>query len=193
MTVPVVVLCTGNAARSVMAGVALARQLPTLEVITAGTHVIEGQPLSVRTRAGLAAIGLAPPVPVHRSKQARADDLDGAALVVCLAPEHVAWVRRTHPGVADRTGTLRRLVRDLPGVGGSLPERIAALGLAGARLEPWEEVEDPAGGDIPEFEDCAREIAELVVLLAAELADHAPPGSPGGQPESLDVLVDELD
>jgi protein-tyrosine-phosphatase len=167
----VVVLCTGNAARSVMAGVSLAQHVPALSITTAGTHVIEGQPLSHRTRAGLTAIGMPVPQPVHRTRQARAEELDGASLVVCLAPEHVSWVRRTHPGVSDRTGTLRRLARDLPTVEGRLAERIAALELADVTLEAWEEVEDPAGGDIVDFEACAREIAELVLLLAAELAD----------------------
>jgi protein-tyrosine-phosphatase len=190
VSVPVVVLCTGNAARSVMAGVSLAQRLPTLDVFTAGTHVIEGQPLSVRTRAGLTAIGM--PTPVHRTRQARAEELEAAALVVCLAPEHVAWVRRAHPTAAARTGTLHRLVRYLPTVTGPLPERVAALGLAEVELEPWEEVVDPAGGDIPDFEACAREIADLVVLLAAELAEHAPVAATA-EPEHLDLVVDELD
>ena len=50
---PVVLLCTGNAARSVMAGAALAAHLPDWHVTTAGTLVVEGQPMSWRTRAAL--------------------------------------------------------------------------------------------------------------------------------------------
>ena len=38
----VVSLCTGNAARSVMAGVLLEEHVPGLIVTTYGTHVIEG-------------------------------------------------------------------------------------------------------------------------------------------------------
>ena len=49
----VVFLCTGNAARSVMAGAALAALLPDRPVATAGTLVVEGQPMSWRTRAAL--------------------------------------------------------------------------------------------------------------------------------------------
>ena len=56
---PLVFLCTGNAARSVMGGAALAAHLPDWHVSTAGTLVVEGQPMSWRTKAALDAVGLA--------------------------------------------------------------------------------------------------------------------------------------
>ena len=54
------VLCTGNAARSVMAGFMLehlrdGRAGDPLHIVTAGTHTIDGQPMGMRTRAALVA------------------------------------------------------------------------------------------------------------------------------------------
>lgn len=160
-------LCTGNAARSVMAGAALSAHLPDWHVTTAGTLVVEGQPMSVRTRAALEQVGLE--APQHRSRQASADNLRHAALVIAMAPEHVRWVRRTYPEVAPRTATLRRLVRDLPSGPAPLHERVTGLALHEVELGDWEEVVDPGGGDNATYAACAIEVTELVAQLAERL------------------------
>jgi protein-tyrosine-phosphatase len=156
----VVTLCTGNAARSVMAGAVLREHVPGLHVTTSGTHVIEGMPMSWRTRDAITSLGLE--VPNHRSRQATETELDNADLVIALAREHVAWMRRVHPPAAPRTATLQRLARDLPEDGSPLFERLARMRLHEVALEPWEDVSDPAGGDIEVFLACAREIADLL-------------------------------
>jgi protein-tyrosine-phosphatase len=164
-----------------MAGAILAAHVPDsevedLEITTAGTHVIEGMPMSWRTRAALEGLELG--APTHRSTQLRRDHVGAADLIVGLAGEHVAYVRRVHPEAAARTGTLRRLARDLPASAGTFDERLASLNLADVALEQWEDVEDPAGGDLPEFEACAREIHDLLALLAPTLG--APPTAARG-------------
>ena len=107
-----VTLCTGNAARSVMAGAILAEHVPALVVETRGTHVVEGMPMSWRTRDAIVAVGAR--VDGHRSRQLATADLTGADVVLAMAGEHVEYVRRRHPDAAARTGTLKRLAAICP-------------------------------------------------------------------------------
>lgn len=163
----VVFVCTGNAARSVMAGAMLAAHGREVRITTAGTHVIEGQPMSRRTRDAMQELGV--DTDGHRSRQLSERDIEDADLVVAMASEHVLYVRRRHPAAAGRTGTLRRLCRDLPHGPAPLDKRVGALGLAEVELEPWEDVEDPAGGDEAVFSACARQLMDLVADLAPRL------------------------
>jgi protein-tyrosine-phosphatase len=151
-----------------MAAVMLRARAPHLDIGGAGTFVIEGQPMSVRTRTALARHGLADRD--HRSRQLYPVDAKRADAVVALAPEHVEWVRRTVPDAAGHTVTLHRLVRDLPATpAGPLRARLVALDLARVELEPWEEVVDPAGGEQPDFDACATTIDALVAALVPHL------------------------
>jgi protein-tyrosine-phosphatase len=172
MTLHVAFLCTGNAARSVMAGALLSWRDADVTVTTAGTHVLEGQPMSWRTRSALETVGITGFH--HRSRQLRAGDADAADLVVGLAGEHVGWVRRELPAAAAKTATLRRLVRDLPLTTGPLQVRLAALRLADVDLEPWEDVEDPAGQEVDTYHAVAADIASLVERLHALLRHEGP-------------------
>ncbi len=136
---------------------------PDWQVTSAGTHCIEGQPVSWRTQESLAALGFS--ARAHRSRQLRDADLVAADLVVGLAPEHVAYVRRFHPEAAAKSATLKRLTRDMAGGLSGL----SSLGLAEVELGGWEEVEDPAGGDIEIFHSCAAEVLDLTTQLVGRL------------------------
>jgi protein-tyrosine-phosphatase len=162
----IVFVCTGNAARSVMAGAVLSH-MGWAKVVTAGTMVIEGLPMSWRTKHALDELGVS--APAHRSRQLSDRDARDSDLIVCFETFHIEYVRRTHPEAAHKTATIRRLVRDLPGTTGSLTERVASLGLAEVELEEWENVEDPAGGEVDVVVACAKEVAALVDELAALL------------------------
>jgi protein-tyrosine-phosphatase len=157
-----------------MAGAFLEDRAPGVRVTTAGTHVVEGMPMSWRTRDAIAEFGAERTM--HRSHQLTDADVAAADVVVGLAAEHVAYMRRTHPEAAAKTVTLRRLVRDLSAApGGSFAERIASLGLADVELDPTEDVADPAGGDLPIFRACAHEIHDLIDVLVPELGDETAP------------------
>jgi protein-tyrosine-phosphatase len=160
-----VMLCTGNAARSVMAGVMLASA--PVRIVTAGTHVVEGQPIGRRTNEALASVGVRSTG--HRSHQLTESDVRSADLIVAMAGEHVAYIRRVHPEAAPKTASIKRLCRDLPAGPLPLPERVSALGLEAVDIESWEDVEDPAGGDDEAYRSCAKELADLCAELRPRL------------------------
>ncbi len=169
------VLCTGNAARSVMAGFMLdhlkAGRPADLHVVTAGTHSVDGQPMSMRTRAALRSIPELSDAALggHRSRQVHEDDLDRAELVVVMESDHVRFIRRNFPRAAGRTATIRRLSRDLPPGPPPLDRRVAALELGGAPLRAEDDVIDPAGGDENAYVTCAAELWALCQRLIESL------------------------
>jgi len=167
----IVFLCTGNAARSVIAA-AMMRELlgPDSDYLIAsgGTHVLPGQPMSVRTRRALERHGIADPW--HRSHQLEEPDVERSSLIVAMEPMHIHWMQRTHPQGIHKTGSLARVSRGLPAYAGAastsprdaLDARVESLSLADHQMEEWEEVIDPASGEQPEFDACADLIHRLI-------------------------------
>ncbi len=170
------VLCTGNAARSVMAGFMLERLKegrpgPELHIVTAGTHTINGQPMGMRTRAALSGIeGMAgADFTRHRSRQVLEADMARAELVVVMEADHVRFVRRQFPQAASRTATIKRLCTQLPPPPPALAPRLQALALAEVELADDEDVLDPAGQDADVYAACAAELWALCRVLVTVL------------------------
>jgi protein-tyrosine-phosphatase len=167
VTPHVLFLCTGNAARSVMAGAMLEARGMAVRVTTAGTHVVEHQPISVRTREALRAVGLA--APAHRSRQLTDAAVAEADLVVAMAAEHVGYVRRRHGAGAGRTATLPYLASRLAPGAEPLARRVGDLDLTLVDPAIQGDIADPAGGDTEEYLACALELEALVAELASRL------------------------
>ena len=166
------VLCTGNAARSVMAGYMLdalrdGRPGEPLHVVTAGTHTIDGQPMGLRTRTALTRLPEleAADFRRHRSRQVHGVDLVRAELVVVMEADHVRFVRRRFPDAAAETGTIRYLSRHLAPSPPALDHRVAELGLQAVELDDGEDVLDPAGQEADAYAACVDELWALCRTL----------------------------
>jgi protein-tyrosine-phosphatase len=166
------VLCTGNAARSVMAGFmfdALRAGHPgdALHVVTAGTHTIDGQPMGLRTRTALSRLPELADADFrkHRSRQVHGVDLVHAQLVVVMAADHVRFVRRQFPDAAAKTATIRHLCQALPPPPPGLDARVDALDLRSVELVDSEDVLDPAGHEADVYAACVDELWGLCRTL----------------------------
>ncbi len=170
------VLCTGNAARSVMAGFMLehlrdGRPGPPLRIITAGTHTIDGQPMGMRTRAALSRIPELADTDFrrHRSRQVHGVDLVHADLVVVMEADHVRFVRRQFPDAAAKTATIRWLCDHLGPPPPALGERVVALGLGEVGVSDDDDVLDPAGEEADVYAACVDELWGLCRTLVTLL------------------------
>lgn len=154
-------VCTGNATRSVIGAALARRDRPEWVIDSAGTWAIPGLPSSRRTLAALDSVGVS--APGHRSTTLTLDHLDDVDLVIAFERDHVRFIRHMAPQVADRTATLPRLLLDdWPGAD-----------LAAESPLDWDEVDDPAGGDVDDFIRCARVIDSQVALLLSKLGARA--------------------
>ncbi len=168
------VLCTGNAARSVMAGYMLEclndqRPGPPLRIVTAGTHTVDGQPMSLRTRTALSRLPELAETDFrrHRSKQVYGVDLVHADLVVTMEADHVRFVRRRFPDAAAKTATIRHLCQALTPPPPELPARVKELELADVEVADADDVMDPAGQEADVYAACVDELWALCRQLVA--------------------------
>ncbi len=176
-------LCTGNAARSVMAAAMMRALLGSdspFIVWSGGTHVLPGQPMSVRTRRALERHGLKDPW--HRSHQMTEADVERASLIVAMEPMHVAWMQRTYQQGVVITGSLPRLAKNFPRVSAAVSKnsvgresfdaRVASMDLGAGQPDvwaEWEEIIDPASGEQADFDECSDAIDVLIRELHAAI------------------------
>lgn len=182
----VLVVCTANRCRSVMAAALLARRLAaagvTATVRSAGS-LGQGRPTPPEVISAMAGCGF--DLSRHRSRLMTASDLGATDLVLAMAREHVRHAVVTDPAVWPRAFTLKELLRRGRQTGPRMPgepltewlarvhagrERAALLGDS-----PDDDVADPIGGPLQAYQATAalldqltRDLAELCWGLARE-------------------------
>jgi protein-tyrosine-phosphatase len=175
----VIVLCTANRCRSVMAAALLAQRLGAvrtpLVLRSAGVAGLGGEPSAAEVASVLARYGL--DVSGHRSQAVAAADLDSAALILGMAREHVRHAAVTAPGSWPRSFTLKEIVRRAGETGPRAPGEPLAGWLARLHAgrdryallgdDPRDDVADPMGGPPAAYAATAAELDHLVGRLAA--------------------------
>lgn len=174
-TARVLAVCTGNICRSPAIERLLAARLPGVDVTSAGTCAVVGQPMSARMARLVESTGAS--ADGFTARQLTPGILAGQDLVVVASREHRAAVVRLAPGLVRRTFTLLELARLLTVAAppaGDITERVRALPALAAsarrRVEPGvDDVVDPIGQSDVVYRRSFEQIAPAVDVLVGAL------------------------
>ncbi|MDZ7674997.1 MAG: hypothetical protein U5K30_08020 [Acidimicrobiales bacterium] len=178
--IEVLVVCTGNICRSPMAAGLLRHRL-SQRGIDAHIHsaglVTQDRPASEPGIDAMARRDI--DIRTHRSRRLLADMVETADLVIGMERNHVREAAVLAPDGLARTFTLPELARRCQAAGArgaeeSLPDYLGRIA-AGRRPtdllgdDPADEVDDPYGRSVRDYERTAVEIEGLVDLVVAHL------------------------
>ena len=175
----ILLLCSANVCRSVMAQAMLSRRLAgpgarPVDVASAGL-LDGGRPPPPEVLRVMAARGI--DVAAHRSRRVTPDDLASADLILGLAREHVRHAAVMVPGSWPRAFTLHELLRRGLQVGPRPPGEPLRTWLARAAADrnrrdllgggSADDVPDPHGGPLARYQATATLLDTLTQDLAA--------------------------
>lgn len=174
----ILVLCTANVCRSVMAEALLSAQLAgrgAPAVVSSAGMLAEGQPPPAEVLAVMAARGC--DVIGHRSRLVAPEGLARADLVLGMAREHVRHATVLLPDIWPRAFTLRELVSRGHAAGARVPgeqvgEWLVRVARGRSRRDllgsgTAHDVADPVGGPLRGYEVTADLLDRLTSDLAA--------------------------
>ena len=174
----ILVLCTANVCRSVMAQALLSARLaerPARVSVASAGLLAGGQPPPAEVVTVMAARGI--DISGHVSRRVTAVDLAAADLVLCMAREHARHASVLLPECWPRTFTLSELLRRRQQAGARAPgeelgDWLARAGRDRSRNDllgggPVDDVPDPYGGPLAGYQATARLLDRLTHDLVA--------------------------
>ena len=180
----VLFVCTGNICRSPTAEALARRELERhpgvpIQVSSAGSHALEGNPAASRSMLAAATRGAS--LERHFARELTRRRVRAADLVLCMAAEHRPFVLSYDRAAAGRTFLLATFAR----VAGqwdwlaTSPAELVALAAEHAREQDGDDVVDPLGHPPEAYAACAERLDGLVTPVIAALAKAMPVGTGG--------------
>ena len=181
----VLFVCTGNICRSPTAEALARRELQRypgvpIQVSSAGSHALEGNPAA--SRSMLAAATRGANLERHFARELTRRRVRAADLILCMAAEHRPFVLSYDRGAADRTfllATFARAASQWDWLATS-PAELVALAAEHGREQEGDDIDDPLGHPAEAYAACAERLDGLVVPVIAALVKSMPVGAGGG-------------
>ena len=180
----VLFVCTGNICRSPTAEALARRELERhpgvpIQVSSAGSHALEGNPAASRSMLAAATRGAS--LERHFARELTRRRVRAADLILCMAAEHRPFVLSYDRAAAGRTFLLATFAR----VAGqwdwlaTSPAGLVALAAEHAREQDGDDIDDPLGQSPDAYAACAERLDGLVTPVIAALVKALPVGSTG--------------
>jgi protein-tyrosine phosphatase len=181
----VLFVCTGNICRSPTAEALARRELERypgvpIQVSSAGSHALEGNPAA--SRSMLAAATRGANLERHFARELTRRRVRAADLILCMAAEHRPFVLSYDRGAANRTfllATFARVASQWDWLA-TAPAELVALAAEHGREQEGDDIDDPLGHPAEAYAACAERLDGLVVPVIAALVKSMPVGGGGG-------------
>jgi protein-tyrosine phosphatase len=180
----VLFVCTGNICRSPMAEAMARRELERhpgapIQVSSAGSHALEGNPAASRSLLAAATRGAS--LERHFARELTRRRVQAADLVLCMAAEHRPFVLSYDRSAADRTfllASFARVAAQWDWLAAS-PRGLVELAAEHARDQDGDDIDDPLGQAADAYAACAGRLDQLVTPVIAALVKSLSVGSAG--------------